>query len=155
MFTVLTKNVWSLYISGKLPTYSSRRATFCPKWEVSVNVSLGERSGWAVAPCEVIIDSLRFWISCCGFQIPGILVRWGFLLRGIWIRILIRNPKPRIPDSTSKKYLRWKDCLIGTSHLRKKRFYFSRDTEFILGSSLKKIFGPCFLTAFPQISITI
>ena len=32
----------SLYVSGKLPTYSSLKPTFCPKWEVSVNVGLGE-----------------------------------------------------------------------------------------------------------------
>ena len=34
----------SLYVSGKLPTYPSPKPTFCPKWEVSVNVGLGE--GW-------------------------------------------------------------------------------------------------------------
>ena len=27
---------------GKLPTYPSPKPTFCPKWEVSVNVGLGE-----------------------------------------------------------------------------------------------------------------
>ena len=34
----------SLCVSGKLPTYPSLKPTFCPKWEVSVNVGLGE--GW-------------------------------------------------------------------------------------------------------------
>ena len=29
-------------VSRKLPTYPSPKPTFCPKWEVSVNVSLGE-----------------------------------------------------------------------------------------------------------------
>ena len=32
----------SLHVSGKLPTYPSPKPTFCPKWEVSVNVGLGE-----------------------------------------------------------------------------------------------------------------
>ena len=32
----------SLYVSGKLPTYPFPKPTFCPKWEVSVNVGLGE-----------------------------------------------------------------------------------------------------------------
>ena len=31
-----------LYVSGKVPTYPSPKPTFCPKWEVSVNVGLGE-----------------------------------------------------------------------------------------------------------------
>ena len=30
------------FVSGKLPTYPFPRPTFCPKWEVSVNVGLGE-----------------------------------------------------------------------------------------------------------------
>ena len=32
----------SLHVSGKLPTHLSPKPTFCPKWEVSVNVGLGE-----------------------------------------------------------------------------------------------------------------
>ena len=32
----------SLYVSGKLPTNTFPKPTFCPKWEVSVNVGLGE-----------------------------------------------------------------------------------------------------------------
>ena len=31
-----------LCVSGNLPTYPSPQLTFCPKWEVSVNVGLGE-----------------------------------------------------------------------------------------------------------------
>ena len=31
-----------LYVSGKLPTYPSPKPTFCPKWELSVIVGLGE-----------------------------------------------------------------------------------------------------------------
>ena len=31
-------------VSGKLPTYPSPKPTFCPKWEVSAYVGLGE--GW-------------------------------------------------------------------------------------------------------------
>ena len=33
----------SFYLSGKLHTYSSPKPTFCLKWEVSINVGLGER----------------------------------------------------------------------------------------------------------------
>ena len=36
---------WSLYVSGKLPSYPSPKLTFCPKWEVSANVDLG-RGRW-------------------------------------------------------------------------------------------------------------
>ena len=35
-------NVWSLYVSGNLPTYPSPKPTFCHKWQVSVNVGLRE-----------------------------------------------------------------------------------------------------------------
>ena len=31
-----------LYVSEKLPTYPSPNPTFCPKWEISVKVGLGE-----------------------------------------------------------------------------------------------------------------
>ena len=36
------KSLWSLYVSRKLPAYPSPKPTFCPKWEVIVNVGLGE-----------------------------------------------------------------------------------------------------------------
>ena len=37
-------------VSGKLPTYPSPKRTFCPKWEVSAYVGLGEHRGrWAVS----------------------------------------------------------------------------------------------------------
>ena len=32
----------SFYVPGKLPTYPSLKPTFCPNWEQSVNISLGE-----------------------------------------------------------------------------------------------------------------
>ena len=32
----------TLYVSGKLPTNPSPKPTFCSKWEVIVNVGLGE-----------------------------------------------------------------------------------------------------------------
>ena len=32
----------SVKVSGWLTTYPSRKLQFCPKWEVSVNVDLGE-----------------------------------------------------------------------------------------------------------------
>ena len=42
-FFVLLLSTWKkLYVSGKLPTYPSPKPTFFPKWEVSVNVGLGE-----------------------------------------------------------------------------------------------------------------
>ena len=34
--------VFCLYVFKKLPTYPSPKATFCPEWEVSVDVGLGE-----------------------------------------------------------------------------------------------------------------
>ena len=36
------QNPESLYVSRKLLTYPSPNPTFCPKWEVSVKVGLGE-----------------------------------------------------------------------------------------------------------------
>ena len=38
------KKIGLLYFSGKLPTYPSPKPIFCPNWEVSVDVGLGE--GW-------------------------------------------------------------------------------------------------------------
>ena len=32
----------SFYVSWKLPTYPFLKQAFCPKWEVSVNIGLGE-----------------------------------------------------------------------------------------------------------------
>ena len=32
----------SIKVSGKLPTYPSPKPSFCPKWEASINVTLGE-----------------------------------------------------------------------------------------------------------------
>ena len=46
----------SLYVSGKLPTYPSPKPKFSPKWEVGVNVGLGEGRGrWAVSQKRIII----------------------------------------------------------------------------------------------------
>ena len=44
----------SMYISGKLTNYPSPRPTFCPKWEVKVNVRLGE--GSVISFPETYID---------------------------------------------------------------------------------------------------
>ena len=42
-FRLWDDNFWgSFYVSGKLPTYPSSKPAFCPKWEESVNVGLGE-----------------------------------------------------------------------------------------------------------------
>ena len=43
------------YVSGKLPTYPSPKPTFCPKWEVSVNVCLG-RGRWAVSQKRIMLQ---------------------------------------------------------------------------------------------------
>ena len=36
------KDVKSIQVSGQLTTYPSPRSQFCPKWDVSVNVDLGQ-----------------------------------------------------------------------------------------------------------------
>ena len=42
--------------SEKLPTYPSPKPSLCPKWEVSVNVSLGE-GWWAVSHKPKLIQN--------------------------------------------------------------------------------------------------
>ena len=37
-----SQNFGIIYVSEKLPTYPSPKPTFYPKWEVSINVALGE-----------------------------------------------------------------------------------------------------------------
>ena len=71
-------------VSGKLPTYPSPKPTFCPKWELSVNVGLGKRGAvgswdsvwrqyhvflfWKVSPPppppppHELFSSRRFWM---------------------------------------------------------------------------------------------
>ena len=49
------KGFGSLYVSGKLPTYPSSKPIFCPKWEESVNVELGQGS------------VVSFPETCCGW----------------------------------------------------------------------------------------
>ena len=39
---IITSSTGTNKVSEKLSTYPSPKLTFCPKWEVSVNVSLGE-----------------------------------------------------------------------------------------------------------------
>ena len=36
------KSIGLIFVSETLPTYPSPKPKLCPKWEVSVNVSLGE-----------------------------------------------------------------------------------------------------------------
>ena len=67
------------------------------------------------APCKGIQDSLGFWIRRSGFRIPGngfrtFSFKFGFrisIVSGIprlpWA--VVRIPKPRIQDSTSKNFL--------------------------------------------------
>ena len=70
----------SIYVSGKLTTYPFPNPTFCPKWEVSDNVGLGEggvggRARWVVSHKHKLINwmylkrSLQFFPSLfCGFS---------------------------------------------------------------------------------------
>ena len=54
-FPVKPEFFGSLYVSGKLLTYPSPKPTFPPKWEVSVNVGLGEGK-WAVSQKRIVIQ---------------------------------------------------------------------------------------------------
>ena len=40
--TIQQSLIGLIWVSGKLPTYPSPKPSFCPKREVSVNVSLGK-----------------------------------------------------------------------------------------------------------------
>ena len=57
-----TKNAGSLYISGNLSTYPSPKPTFCFKWEVNVNVGLGEGlvGRWFVLAEEIWLISYSY-----------------------------------------------------------------------------------------------
>ena len=61
-----------------------------------------------IVSCKVTKDSLGWWTPCFGFQIPPLSVELGFwipIVSGIWIPWAeFRNPKSRIPDSTSKNF---------------------------------------------------
>ena len=40
-------------------------------YKVNTRIQHGEQSWKIIFPCKVILDSLGFWIQCCGFQIPS------------------------------------------------------------------------------------
>ena len=48
-----------MYVPGKLPTYPSLNLTFCPKWEVRVNVRFG-RGRWVVSQKHTIIHFYQY-----------------------------------------------------------------------------------------------
>ena len=74
----------SLYVSGKLPTYPSPNPTFCLKWEVSVNVGLGEGRR-AVSQKGVMIWELCFW-----FYFPFV----SYKSYGLTLLVARENPRP-------------------------------------------------------------
>ena len=71
----------SLYVSGKLPTYSSPKPTFCPKWEVRVNVSLG-RGGEADRHARYVIKLVIICFCLWQFVMMISKLRKVFWARG-------------------------------------------------------------------------
>ena len=63
LWTLDMRKLGLLYVSGKLPTYPSPKSTVCSKWEVSVNVGLGE--GWGGAVCQKRIMIGKLLIALC------------------------------------------------------------------------------------------
>ena len=111
----------SLCVSGKLATYPSLKPTFCLKWEVSVNVGLGEgwkggkfpRNVWwwklghtnCFAEAEGLLTSGHY-VAC----VASVSVRFRSKERGTRVKGRAKNgvseralvsflarPKPRIP----------------------------------------------------------
>ena len=64
--------VWAL--QNTLPTYPSPKPTFCPNWEVSDNVDLGE--GWVVSFPETEIDP-RFFPKTNQVKFAAVWVKKG------------------------------------------------------------------------------
>ena len=73
----------SLYVSGKLPTYPFPKPTFCPKWEVSVNVDEREGEGEGASRGEP-------WEPCWD-RVEKVFI---FLLKGATSRYLSK-PKSK------------------------------------------------------------
>ena len=83
----------SLYISRKLPTYPSPKPTFCPKWEVSVKVGLGEGkvssfSGTYNDQSVSCPDSVFIWSFLFVERVCGIL---SSPTSFPWLKILARS----------------------------------------------------------------
>ena len=57
---LLSEKYGSFYIPGKLSTYPSLKPTFCPKWEVSVNVGFGEGYMYVGSFPEMFNDPILF-----------------------------------------------------------------------------------------------
>ena len=102
----------SLYVSGKLPTYSSLKPTFCPKWAVSVNVGLGE--GYVGSFPETYndpqnvraacpLDKLDFFVF---FSIPGTF--HDFQAR-TWV-LQLAFKKEKFGRAVKKK--KWCGCIV-------------------------------------------
>ena len=66
-------------LSGKLPTYPSPKTTFCPKWEESINVGLGD--GWVGSfpekcdPHNILCTNMATLslVRRCGFALTSVL----------------------------------------------------------------------------------
>ena len=115
----------SIFDSGKLPTYPSPKPTFCPKWEVNVNVGLG-RGGWRVSKnpilvfvvyesfCKTLV-SLYVANKCsCETCLYTRLVTWELSDNQSWRLV----PSPCRPESTSFPGLwlrKWDDGSLGAS----------------------------------------
>ena len=77
LLSISNNNARVEIVSGKLPTYPSPKSTFCPKWEVSVNVGLGE--GWVGSFSETYNENLCFiWPSILTLSLLCIFQRAFF-----------------------------------------------------------------------------
>ena len=77
LLSISNNNAQVEIVSGKLPTYPSPKPTFCPKWEVSVDVGLGE--GWVGSFSETYNENLCFiWPSILTLSLLCIFQRAFF-----------------------------------------------------------------------------
>ena len=83
-----SQNVGSLYASGKLPTYPFPKLTFCPKWEVSVNVELGEGSVGSFQNVLAVFSG-QYWlydqIFCYWYFRRKLMATGRTLTNGTWM----------------------------------------------------------------------
>ena len=77
LLSISNNNAQVEIVSGKLPTYPSPKPIFCPKWEVSVNIGLGE--GWLGSFSETYNENLCFiWPSILTLSLLCIFQRAFF-----------------------------------------------------------------------------
>ena len=122
---ICLSNMVQYSIPGKLPIYPSPNPTFCPEWEVNVNVGLG-RGGWRVSKnpilvfvvyesfCKTLV-SLYVANKCsCETCLYTRLVTWELSGNQSWRLV----PSPCRPESTSFPGLwlrKWDDGSLGAS----------------------------------------